>query len=40
MVVALTDDFAASDDDAAMAVVERRLGGLLEAHGQVRIGAW
>ena len=33
VIEALADDFAAADDDAAMAVVERRLGGLLEAEG-------
>jgi len=40
VVVALADDFAAANDDTAMTVVERRLGGLLETHGEVRIGAW
>lgn len=34
----LPDDFAATNDNAAMAVMQRRLGGLLQTQGQVIIG--
>ena len=37
VVVALTDDFAAVDDDATVLVVKRGLGGLLEAERQIRV---
>lgn len=39
VVVALADDFAAADDDAAVAVVEGGFAGLLEAKGEVGVGA-
>jgi len=35
VVVALADDFAAADNDAAVTVVHGRLGGLLEAKSKV-----
>ena len=35
VVVALADDFASTHDDAAVAVVERRFRGLLEAQRQI-----
>ena len=35
VVVALTDDLATAHDDTAVAVVQRRLGGLLEAKREV-----
>lgn len=35
VIVALTDDFAAADDNAAVAVVHGRLRGLLEAESKV-----
>jgi hypothetical protein len=35
IIVALPDDFAAADNDTAVAVVQRRLGRLLETKGQV-----
>lgn len=38
VVVALPDDFPTADDNAAMAVVQRRLGGLLKAERQVVVG--
>jgi len=38
VIVALSDDLAAANDNAAMAVVERRLSGLLEAEGQIVVG--
>lgn len=38
VVVALADDFTAAHDDAAMAIVQRGLGGLLEAKREVVVG--
>lgn len=38
VVVAVADDLAAANDDGAMAVVERRLGSLLEAERQIIVG--
>ena len=38
VVVAMADDFAAVDDDAAVFVVQGGLGGLLEAEGKVCVG--
>ena len=38
VVVALAQDLAAAHDDAAVAVVQRGLGGLLEAEGEVGVG--
>ena len=38
VVVALTDDLTTSNDDATMAVVQRRLGGLLETERQIVVG--
>jgi hypothetical protein len=35
VIVALTDDLTTAHDDTAMAVVQRRLGGLLEAKGEL-----
>lgn len=35
VVVALTDDLATADDDTAVTVVQRRLGGLLEAKREI-----
>lgn len=40
VVVALADDLAAADDDAAMSVVEGGFAGLLEAEGEVGVGSW
>lgn len=37
VIVALTDNLAATNDDAAMAVVERGLGGLLKAKSEVLV---
>lgn len=39
IVVATADDFAAVDDDAAVAVVEGGFVGLLEAKGEVEVSA-
>lgn len=38
VIVALADDLATTHNDTAMAVVERRLGGLIEAERQVVVG--
>lgn len=38
VIVALTDDFTAAHDDGTMAIVERRLGGLLDAQVEVCVG--
>ena len=38
VVVAMADDFAAVDDDAAVFVVQGGLGGLLEAEGKICVG--
>lgn len=38
VIVALADYFAPANNDAAVAVVERRLRGLVEAEGQVVVG--
>ena len=40
IVVALANDFAATDDDATMTVMQRRLSSLMEAERQMIIGAW
>ena len=37
VVVAMANDFAAIDDDTAVLVVQRRLGGLLQAEGKISI---
>ena len=38
VVVSFSDDLATADNDTAVTVVERRLGGLLEAKSQIVIG--
>jgi len=40
VVVPAAEDLAAPDDDAAVPVVEGRLAGLLDAEGEVGVGAW
>ena len=39
-IVAPANDLAAAHDDAAVTIVERRVGGLLEAEGKIGVGAW
>lgn len=39
VIVTFTEDFAAADDDAAVAVVKGLMGGLLEAEGKVVVCA-
>ena len=40
IVVALANDFTATDNDATMTVMQRRLSSLMEAERQIIIGAW